>query len=127
ENLSNLKHFVSDRILGKGLKSTKSPEFRDLRVGDGGVFNLGGKKIAVFKQANGGSKLFDATCPHMGCIVHWNGAHKSFDCPCHGSRFDCDGQVLEGPALSGLKSFSNEHAEPVKGEPTPDRFTQMQH
>ncbi|HHX82496.1 MAG TPA: Rieske 2Fe-2S domain-containing protein [Pseudomonadaceae bacterium] len=47
-------------------------------------------------------QIVSAVCPHLGCIVHWNGIERSWDCPCHGSRFSIEGTVLEGPAQSNL-------------------------
>jgi Rieske Fe-S protein len=53
-------------------------------------------------RENGALTLKSATCTHMGCLVSWNGAERSWDCPCHGSRFGDDGGVLGGPAGSPL-------------------------
>ena len=74
----------------------------DVGRGRGAVLRDGLRKVAVYKSGNGQVRAFDATCPHLGCIVEWNGLEGSFDCPCHGSRFDVRGQVLNGPAISGL-------------------------
>ncbi len=71
-------------------------------AGRGAVLRHGLRKVAVFKATDGSVRAFDATCPHLGCIVEWNGSEGSFDCPCHGSRFDDRGRVLNGPALTGL-------------------------
>jgi Rieske Fe-S protein len=79
------------------------PAAMDLKVGDGAVFHRGLKRIAVCKDQNGVVHEFSAFCPHLGCIVMWNHAEETWDCPCHGSRFaGKDGHVLNGPANVGL-------------------------
>jgi glycine/D-amino acid oxidase-like deaminating enzyme/nitrite reductase/ring-hydroxylating ferredoxin subunit len=75
----------------------------DIAPGEGAVIRHHLKKIAVYRDAQGEPCAFDATCPHLGCIVEWNSAEKSWDCPCHGSRFDSRGHVVNGPARTGLK------------------------
>ena len=60
-------------------------------------------KVAVYRDAQGALHRRSATCPHLGCIVAWNPSEKSWDCPCHGSRFDKFGTVMVGPANSDLK------------------------
>ncbi len=62
-----------------------------------------GKHHAVYQDKQGATHTLSSICPHMGCIVQWNNAEESWDCPCHGSRFDCDGTLLHGPATHGLK------------------------
>jgi Rieske Fe-S protein len=70
---------------------------------DGGaVIRRGLSKIACYRDADGKLHEMSASCPHLGCVVAWNSAERSWDCPCHGSRFDAKGQVLNGPALSDL-------------------------
>lgn len=100
ENANVGKYWVKDWFAGE---LELDPE--DLRNGDGGVFEVDGKKIAAFRDEQGLLHLNSTICPHMGCHVHWNAAEKSFDCPCHGSRFDGDGKVLNGPAKSGLEKI----------------------
>jgi len=73
-----------------------------LAPGEGSVLSDGLDKTAVFRDAGGNFHAFSAVCPHLGCIVHWNQDEKTFDCPCHGSRFDGHGQVLNGPANENL-------------------------
>ena len=54
------------------------------------------------RDPQGEARAFDAACPHLGCVVEWNSTEKTWDCPCHGSRFDRNGEVVNGPARSGL-------------------------
>jgi Rieske Fe-S protein len=68
----------------------------------GAIMRRGLDKIAVCRDAQGALHERSAVCPHLGCIVHWNDAAKTWDCPCHGSRFDCDGHLLNGPANRDL-------------------------
>lgn len=74
----------------------------DLKPGEGGIIRHGLKKMAVFRDETGALHEFSAICPHMKCIVKWNSTEKTWDCPCHGSRFDCLGHVLGGPATANL-------------------------
>jgi Rieske Fe-S protein len=55
-------------------------------------------KIAVYRDEKGTAHEMSAVCPHLGCIVHWNTAERTWDCPCHGSRFDKLGKVINGPS-----------------------------
>jgi len=70
--------------------------------GLGSVVRRGFGKMAVYRDENGACHESSAICPHLGCIVHWNSTEQSWDCPCHGSRFDPYGSLLRGPAVRGL-------------------------
>ena len=74
----------------------------DLEPGQGALMRSGVKKLAVYKADDGSITTRSAACTHLGCLVHWNGFEKCWDCPCHGSQFAPDGQVLNGPAVSPL-------------------------
>ena len=74
----------------------------ELERGQGGVYRQGLQMVAVYKNDFGNLQTVSAVCTHLGGIVRWNGVEKSWDCPCHGSRFDVQGQVLEGPAIKAL-------------------------
>jgi glycine/D-amino acid oxidase-like deaminating enzyme/nitrite reductase/ring-hydroxylating ferredoxin subunit len=74
----------------------------ELGADSGAILGKGFKRIAVYRDANGNVNSFSAVCPHMGCVVQWNPAEKSFDCPCHGSRFTKEGEVVNGPASKNL-------------------------
>jgi glycine/D-amino acid oxidase-like deaminating enzyme len=73
-----------------------------LGPGEGALIRSGLHKLAVFRDDDGALHAHSATCPHLGCIVRWNNVEKTWDCPCHGSRFNAYGGVLHGPAVSGL-------------------------
>jgi glycine/D-amino acid oxidase-like deaminating enzyme/nitrite reductase/ring-hydroxylating ferredoxin subunit len=74
-----------------------------LANGEGAIMGKGLKKVAVFRDEKSELHTFSAVCPHLHCIVQWNGDEKTFDCPCHGSRFTCMGEVINGPATKGLE------------------------
>jgi len=74
-----------------------------MKSGEGAVLRDGLKKTAVYRDENGNLYAFSAICPHLGCVVRWDGCEKTWDCPCHGSRFDALGCVLNGPAISDLE------------------------
>lgn len=77
-------------------------EYEDIAAGEGKVIEKDGHKLAVFRNADRKLHIRSAVCTHLGCIVSFNDAEQSWDCPCHGSRFKVDGNVIEGPALSPL-------------------------
>ena len=74
----------------------------EIAPGDGAVVRRGAKKVAAYRAPDGTLHERSATCTHLGCVVAWNGIEKSWDCPCHGSRFDPFGKVLNGPATAEL-------------------------
>lgn len=88
---------------GDFIKKADIGEVDELNAGEGAIFGKGFKRVAVYKDEAGVIHSFSAVCPHLGCVVQWNGEEKSFDCPCHGSRFTTHGVVINGPATSNLK------------------------
>jgi glycine/D-amino acid oxidase-like deaminating enzyme/nitrite reductase/ring-hydroxylating ferredoxin subunit len=75
---------------------------REIAVDEGAVVRRGLSKVAVYRAPDGRFVERSAVCPHLGCIVAWNRTEKTWDCPCHGSRFAPDGHVVNGPALGDL-------------------------
>jgi glycine/D-amino acid oxidase-like deaminating enzyme/nitrite reductase/ring-hydroxylating ferredoxin subunit len=82
--------------------------FADIEEGHGNVVDKDGHKLAVYRAYDKKLVVRSAICPHMGCVVHFNQAEQTWDCPCHGSRFNTDGSVLEGPALESLSDITGE-------------------
>jgi glycine/D-amino acid oxidase-like deaminating enzyme/nitrite reductase/ring-hydroxylating ferredoxin subunit len=76
-----------------------------IRSGEGAILREGAKKIAAYRDEEGTLHKFSAVCPHLKCVVRWDGCEKTWDCPCHGSRFDALGRVLNGPAISDLEEI----------------------
>jgi glycine/D-amino acid oxidase-like deaminating enzyme/nitrite reductase/ring-hydroxylating ferredoxin subunit len=85
----------------------------DVRIGSGAVMRRGLKKIAVYRDTAGLIHQFNAACPHLGCVVRWNDTEKTWDCPCHGSRFEAQGRVVNGPANIGLSPIDDDDASPT--------------
>ena len=98
ENLNVATRFVGDRLT-KGAGS-----LADLARGEGMIVRHEGERVAAYRDEDGGLHAVSPVCTHLACHVTWNRAERSWDCPCHGSRFDVDGRVLQGPAVRDLES-----------------------
>ncbi|MFD0670091.1 FAD-dependent oxidoreductase [Cohnella sp. GCM10027633] len=103
----DIKSFVKDNadvakelIAGKLELTYRTPE--DLIAGEGGVVRVNGKRAGAYRDPGGDLHLVDTTCTHLGCETHWNDGDRTWDCPCHGSRFSYTGEVVEGPAKEPL-------------------------
>ncbi|MBS1688678.1 MAG: FAD-dependent oxidoreductase [Bacteroidetes bacterium] len=97
ENADAVSMFISKR-----LSYDKISELAELAPGEAVVAEWEGYKVALYKDENGGIHALDPVCPHAKCIVTWNNAEKSWDCPCHGARYAPNGDLLTGPARHGL-------------------------
>ncbi len=93
---------VTSSLVRGYLGTDKLKQFDDIPRGQGKVVSLEGDKLAIYRDEDGQLTMLSAVCPHMKCLVHWNGAELSWDCPCHGSRFDIRGEVIEGPSCHAL-------------------------
>lgn len=98
ENLDVARRFVADRLTQR---ASLSPA--DLAPREGRVGSVGGRQLAVSRDSDGTLVAVSPRCTHLGCIVAWNPAETTWDCPCHGSRFSADGKVLEGPGVEDLE------------------------
>lgn len=102
ENADVIKEFVKKRI---SVKKIETP--LEVKSGEGKVIKYEGSKIAMSRN---GDKLhaLDPVCPHAKCIVQWNETEKSWDCPCHGARYNNEGEVLNGPSTFNLDQLEVE-------------------
>jgi Rieske Fe-S protein len=98
ENAQVAGRFLGDRVRGGWRESLD-----EIAQGEGRLLRRGLGQVAAARDAEGELHVLSARCTHLGCIVAWNAAEQSWDCPCHGSRFGIDGTVLEGPATAGLR------------------------
>jgi Rieske Fe-S protein len=91
------RHFIGDRLRGSDARSLD-----EIAPGMGAVVRMGGKQSAVYRDGAGTLHALSARCTHLGCIVHFNDAERTWECPCHGWRFAPDGSVIQGPANKPL-------------------------
>lgn len=103
ENLDVAREFIGDRIEALGAES-----LTNLAAGNANVVKRSdGKLVAAYRDRSGALHQVSPMCTHLGCLVHWNDAEESWDCPCHGSRFSYTGEVLEGPATRNLETMDS--------------------
>ncbi|WP_369211868.1 FAD-dependent oxidoreductase [Streptomyces flavofungini] len=91
------RHFVGDR-----LKTSHVDVVTDIPPGTGAVVRIEGRRCAVYRGEDGATHAVSARCTHLGCLVAFNEAETAWECPCHGSRFGINGEVLQGPAVRPL-------------------------
>lgn len=103
ENKDYPYYLIRDRFAGAAGRS-----LRALKRGEGRILDLEGQRVAAYRAPDGALVVRSAVCTHMGCLVRWNPAERTWDCPCHGSRFAPDGSVIGGPAESPLAEVSQE-------------------
>jgi glycine/D-amino acid oxidase-like deaminating enzyme/nitrite reductase/ring-hydroxylating ferredoxin subunit len=106
ENLDFPYHYLRDRMAG-----AEGDSLDEVGRGEGRLVKVDGKKVAAYRDVRGELTLLSPVCTHLKCIVRWNDADKSWDCPCHGSRFKPTGEVLSGPAESPLEKCEQVSAE----------------
>jgi len=97
ENKDYPYYMIRDRFAGAEARS-----LRAIKRGEGKILKRNGEQVAASRNRDGSVTMVSAACTHMGCVVDWNEAERTWDCPCHGSRFQPDGAVIGGPAESPL-------------------------
>lgn len=100
------------------LAPTPPTEVSGVPRGEGRLLDIEGTRVAVFRDHDDRVVLLSSTCPHTGCTVQWNAGEHTWDCPCHGSRFTVQGDVIEGPALAPLSRYGVP-IEAASGDETP--------
>lgn len=101
ESADVVAKFIGDRI-----NKVKIKELSEIAPGEAKVVKYEGDSIALYKDEKGGLHAVNPACTHVNCIVGWNTAEQTWDCPCHGSRFSMDGEVLTAPARKDLEKIS---------------------
>jgi nitrite reductase/ring-hydroxylating ferredoxin subunit len=96
-NAAVAAHFVGDR-----LRRGEDVDLAELGRGEGVIIGQRGRKTAVHRDDDGRLHAVSPVCTHMGCHLSWNPVERSWDCPCHGSRFTGEGAVIQGPATRDL-------------------------
>lgn len=102
ENAGVLVQYIKDMPWNVDASSLK-----EVSESEGKIIEHEGQKLAIYRDDDGIPHMVSAVCTHMKCIVNWNQSEKTWDCPCHGSRFDTDGNVIEGPAFDTLHGNVN--------------------
>lgn len=110
ENADVAKHLIKGKL-------SVPPNNVLIEKGEGKIVDVDGQRAGAYRDDNGVLHIVDTTCTHMGCELNWNNAEKTWDCPCHGSRFTIDGSIVEGPAVHKLK-----HVTDGKNEVDPNIF-----
>ncbi len=98
ENASVAAHLVG------GYLGSKARSYDELKPGEAAILKIDGDNVAAYRDERGKVHAVSAVCTHMGCLVGWNDTDRTWDCPCHGSRFELDGEVIHGPATRPLGS-----------------------
>jgi glycine/D-amino acid oxidase-like deaminating enzyme/nitrite reductase/ring-hydroxylating ferredoxin subunit len=106
--LASAREFLKENLhvaadLAGGYLARRPTTVAALEPGEGAVIAMNGKRIAAYRGEAGTLHAHSAICTHMGCVLGWNRTDRTWDCPCHGSRYDVDGEVLHGPAVTALK------------------------
>ncbi|WP_100331074.1 FAD-dependent oxidoreductase [Bacillus xiapuensis] len=109
----SIRNFVKQNsdVAGTFIKGKLDRLFREqeaLPPNKGVVINWEGKRAGAFKEEDGTVHIVDTTCTHLGCECEWNEAERTWDCPCHGSRFAVTGEVVEGPAIEPLRKIGRD-------------------
>ncbi|MCL2630625.1 MAG: FAD-dependent oxidoreductase [Firmicutes bacterium] len=101
ENVANLLAGFGSLVIDSDMKKVSR-----VKNGTGATVRINGKRIGLYREENGKIHAVSGVCPHMGCGLKWNQDELSWDCPCHGSRFGIHGNLLNNPALTGLKELN---------------------
>ena len=98
-NLNVAKELIKGKVLPDEI------QLKDIGIDQGGIIKHNGNRVGAYRDMSGKLFLVDSKCTHLGCEVEYNNAERTFDCPCHGSRFTYEGKVIEGPAVLDLEQI----------------------
>ena len=107
KNRTEVKNMISESVNSLALKKLKDSNvyFDSIPYNSGGIIDVNNQKVGVYKDTSGNIFAVKPVCTHLGCLLSWNDADKTWDCPCHGSRFDFMGKNLYDPAFKDLEIF----------------------
>ena len=111
ENANTVGQMVKEWV-----KQPEAGSVKDIAPGSGAIMQSGASKVAIYKDKHGKLHELSGVCTHLGCIVQWNSSENSWDCPCHGSRFDIDGRILNGPAVKSLLGLRSQSSKVDSGD-----------
>ncbi len=113
---------VAKRFVGDRLALLQAPPLAELARGEGQVVEVAGERVAAYRDEAGVVHAVSPICGHLGCVVTWNSAERTWDCPCHGSRYDYDGRAIQGPTVKDLapKPLPGEAGRPASGPASGD-------
>jgi glycine/D-amino acid oxidase-like deaminating enzyme/nitrite reductase/ring-hydroxylating ferredoxin subunit len=124
ENAGVAFRWIKDRVTSGGAPASRG---EDLERGEGRLVRVNGRKLALYRDPTGGLHVLSPRCTHAGCIVAWNAKDRTWDCPCHGGRYDAEGKVIAGPPMADLRRTElpaeapapaeEEEARPAAAEP----------
>ncbi len=102
EEITSQNLNTAGKLVG-GILNIPSDELETVFMGEGKIIKLNNKKLAIYRDHDNHLHAVSPYCTHLGCEIKWNDAEKTWDCPCHGSRYSIDGDVIEGPTVKNLE------------------------
>ena len=108
-NIDEVKNMIAQTTKSLVIDRLKNfdEQVEEIEKDSAKIIEKSGEKIGVYKDKNGEIYCVKPVCTHLGCILNWNDADKTWDCPCHGSRFDYRGKNIYNPALKDLQIYSD--------------------
>ena len=108
KNIEEVTNMVKQTATSLVFEKLKIPDnnFNDISNDSGRIIEIDGNKVGIYKDTSGNIHAVKPTCTHLGCTLSWNNADKTWDCPCHGSRFDYTGKNIYDPAYKDLETFN---------------------
>ena len=102
-----MKNMLKESVESIALNKFKieAHDVDEIKNDNGGIIKVAGENVGIYKDKQGEIFAIKPVCTHLGCLLYWNNLDKTWDCPCHGSRFDYKGQNLYEPAIKDLKFY----------------------
>lgn len=109
KNIKEFGNMLKESVYSLAINKIRNIDssYSDIELGNGGIVEIDGEKIGVYKREDGEVFLIKPYCKHLGCLVSWNNLEKTWDCPCHGSRYDYMGNIITEPTVKNLDVIDN--------------------